>query len=244
MNEETADTLRGIVLTEEGKIPITKSEFISSGPRADVLAEPARAAIIEILREGMNDTTTEETLDEETGTRTIIQRSVKRHALSVVEIVRLSRKKDGLPKPLTKSQVYHHLGKLIEAGYVILFGTLKKGKRTTDYYRRVSELYIFESKPGMTKKRQKERITKMLKDLSEHFGFTISEKQMESLVKLRMMIAEIEHDAYKEMVRRARGDLADPSVWDLLSETITIYTAGSSEYAKLWKAMRDILFEK
>ncbi|MGQ4871506.1 MAG: hypothetical protein ACP6IT_06700, partial [Candidatus Thorarchaeota archaeon] len=129
--DRVTDTLRGIELTEEGRRPQREIVFVTDEEMTHVLDDPVRMAIIKILKKGVPDTITTKTRDEETGDLIIRQREVRRHALSVIEIVKLSAEDEEVEE-ITKNQVYHHLPKLIEAGYVIKYGTVTTGKRTTD----------------------------------------------------------------------------------------------------------------
>ena len=119
--EEETDTLKGIGITKEGKVKPREIEFVMDSARAKEIDEPVRLQILQILRKGIDDTQTSEEHNEETGERIIRERTVKRNIMSVVEIVKMSPKCDGCDS-LTKNQIYHHLPKLIETGYVIKYG--------------------------------------------------------------------------------------------------------------------------
>ena len=108
MTEDITDTLEGIQLTKEAQKPINEYEFVSDKNRAKELDDTARLAILQILRRGIDDTKTTTTKDEATGDTIIRQREVKRTALSVVEIVKMSQEHKDLEE-ITKNQVYHHL---------------------------------------------------------------------------------------------------------------------------------------
>ena len=152
MDDSQTDTLKNIKLTNQGKIAPSEIEYVRDPERAEILTEYARDTILKILRIGIPDTITSEEIDEKTGDRLIIERHLSRHALSLVELARLSKDPKYADKPITKSQVIHHLPILIEHGYVIKYGTVKVGKRSTDYFRRRSELFLFANIPGRGEK--------------------------------------------------------------------------------------------
>ena len=129
---EITDSLKGIKVEPEGKKPQKEIVFITNEETAEVLDDIVRYNILQTLRKGIEDTLTTETVDEETGDRIIRQKVVRRDILSVMEIVELSPKCCAEAESISKNQVYHHLPKLIEHGYVIKYGTIKKGKRSTD----------------------------------------------------------------------------------------------------------------
>lgn len=244
MSEEQTDTLKGIKLTAKGKVPIKESEHVSVGERADSLGDPARASIIHILRRGINDKVTEEHYDKEAGTRTIIEKQVKRNALSVTEIVRLSKIKTPEIQPLTKSQVYHHLPLLVDFGYVIKYGTVTKGKRVTEYYRRTAQIFYFDATPGLTKKQREESVSTDIDEIIEHFGFEVSSSERKELIQLGIKLSDFEGKSYATLLTRATGDIASKHMQKLASELQAIYHVGSTEWVQLRKRMYEILFKK
>lgn len=244
MSDDLTDTLKGIKLTAKGKQPIKESEYIPMGDKADSLADPARSSIIHILRRGIDDKITEEHYDETTGTRTIIEKHVVRNALSVSEIVRLSEDTTPEITPLTKSQVYHHLPILIDLGYVIKYGTVRTGKRVTDYFKRVAKIFIFNILPGVTQKQKNDNVTKSINEIIERFGFTISDADREELIQLGIKILDIETKGYSTLLKRATGDLANKDVQNLAHELQSIYNVGVEDWIKWRKRMNEILFGK
>ena len=63
-------------------------------------------------------------------------------AAAIVPVVKLSVECCGDDVEISKNQVYHHLPKLEEAGYVVHYGTVTTGKRTTDYWRRTAMGFV------------------------------------------------------------------------------------------------------
>jgi DNA-binding transcriptional ArsR family regulator len=112
---EITDTLKGIELTKEGKEPQKEIVFVTKEERAAVLDEPVRLHILQVLRNGIEDKITT-VRNEEDGTKHTIEREVRRDALSVLEIVKLSVECCGPDIEISKNQVYHHLPKLEEEG--------------------------------------------------------------------------------------------------------------------------------
>ncbi len=91
IDETKIDTLKDIVLTEEGKIPQQEVQYVANWDRAEVLSDKARDAIIRILKKGIPDKITTQEIDSKTGHKIVTQRYLDRHALSVVEIANLSK---------------------------------------------------------------------------------------------------------------------------------------------------------
>ena len=112
---EITDSLRGIILTKEGKAPQKEIVFVTDEERASVLDEPVRLHILQVLRSGIKDTITSEKIDAN-GDKIIRVREVQRDSLSVLEIVKLSTDCCGPDVERRKNQVYHHLPKLEEEG--------------------------------------------------------------------------------------------------------------------------------
>ncbi|MFW9863019.1 MAG: hypothetical protein ACFFET_12080, partial [Candidatus Thorarchaeota archaeon] len=107
--DEITDDLAGIEPPEEtGKFPEPMKEivFVNDPERATILDEQVRYMIIQVLRRGVDDTSTTRDVDSTTGERIIRQRDVKRYAMSVVEIVKYSETYDDIDN-ITKNQVYH-----------------------------------------------------------------------------------------------------------------------------------------
>ncbi|MFW9918616.1 MAG: hypothetical protein ACFFED_03385 [Candidatus Thorarchaeota archaeon] len=244
MTSELPDTLRGINLTKEGKKPMEKTIRISNPQKADVIAEAARGTILRILRAGIEDTLTEEHVDPSTKTRTIIQKQVIRDALSVSEIVKISKTFEEGKNPLTKSQVYHHLPILIEYSYVVHYGSVSTGKRSTDYYRRTANLFIFESFPRDDWKKFEETLTRIIDETIEVFGFNVTGSERRELIQLAMKTSEIEHESYQRVIPLAQGDIANPDFESLLRAVIATDASGSDEWVNARRRMREIFFKK
>ncbi len=244
MDDELTDALAGIQLTKEGRIPQRDYDLVTDDDIAEVLADPARAAIICILRHGIEDKKTVERKDDASGERVIREKIVKRHSLSVTEISQLSQEPGLCDTPLTNSQIYHHLPKLIKAGYVIKFGTTTKGKRNTDYYRRTAKIFMFDKLPGVKDGgeeygKSKEKIKKML----SFFGFDLSEELLEEYVELRIQASAIEHEGHSKLMRMVRTDVADKDVLYMFEDFICSFSIASDEWVKIRKRMNEILFD-
>ncbi|MHA1904973.1 MAG: hypothetical protein ACXABL_11110 [Candidatus Thorarchaeota archaeon] len=247
MTKEIPDSLEGIVLTDEGKKPPSEVVFITDDETAAALDDPVRFDIIKILRQGINDTRTTKQKDDETGDTIIRQRDVKRYALSVVEIVKMSdpEKCDEECGLITKNQVYHHLPKLIEAGYVIKYGTVTTGKRTTDYYRRTSKGFVITTREfGKDAKVIKEKTTDYTDRMLRVFDLSITEEQRKELIDLQIQSYNIQSKARPEIAALIKGDVAEKKVLDMYEFLLQMHSLGSKEYMKLQHRIHDILFPK
>ncbi|MHA2084887.1 MAG: hypothetical protein ACXABD_14100 [Candidatus Thorarchaeota archaeon] len=233
MSEGITDSLDGIVLTEEGEKPPSEVVFITNDETAGALDDPVRVDIIKILRQGIKDTRTTKQKDEETGDTIIRQRDVKRYAMSVVEIVKMS------------DPEYHHLPKLIEAGYVIKYGTVTTGKRTTDYYRRTSKGFVITTREfGKDAKIIREKTTDYTDRMLRVFKLGVSEEQRKELIDLQIKSYNIQSKARPEIAAMVKGDVAEKKVLDMYEFLLQMHSLGSEEYMKLQNRIHDILFPK
>ena len=247
MTNELPDSLEGIVLTEEGENPQSEVVFITDDETAGALDDPVRIDIIKILRKGIKDTRTTKTKDEETGDTIIRQKDVKRYALSVVEIVKMSDPEQCNEEcgTITKNQVYHHLPKLIEVGYVIKYGTVTTGKRTTDYYRRTSKGFVITTREfGKDAKVIKEKTTDYTDRMLRVFDLGVSEEQRKELIDLQVKSYNILSKARPEIASLVKEDVAEKKVLDMYEFLLQIHSLGSEEYMKLQNRINDILFSK
>ena len=243
MTEVLTDTIKGIELTDEGKKPIENAYFIIDNDKIDAIGDPTRMRIIGILRQGIPDTCTTIERDEATGDKIIREREVSRHALSINEIVIMSGAQEG-QKPITQSQVYHHLPKLIEHGFVVKYGMLRTGKRTTDYYRRSAETFVFGRTPGLTDEACTNRTLESIDHMERFFGLKLTEKQRDEYVQLEKRLGNISLEAYNKVVSLAKGDVTDHIINNIFSDLVMLYAIGSDEWVNVQRRMREILFEE
>ena len=244
MDDAITDSLKGIVLTKEGKIPEKELVFITDEEKAAVLDEPVRLHILQVLREGIDDTITTESKDEN-GDKIIRVRDVKRDALSVLEIVKLSTECCGPDVEITKNQVYHHLPTLEKYGYVIKFGTVTTGKRTTDYWRRTAKGFLLTKGAGIGgegtyAKKMKPYVDNML----ETFDLDVSDSDKTRLLELMIRNAVIQAGWRTEIAELVKGDVADKKVLDMYETLLHYYAMGSKDYVDNVMEIRKILFPK
>jgi len=240
--EEKTDTLKDIVLTKEGKKPQKEIEFIYDKQKCDDLAEPVRRQIIQVLRQGIDDTQTTEDFNEETNERIIRQRMVKRNIMSVVEIVKASTQSDCC-EVITKNQLYHHIPKLIDGGYVIKYGTVTTGKRTTDYYRRTAKGFmLLGADPSADEEHIRRKISEGREKIASIFDLNISPEKGDELAELWMKSILLQMEYRVKIAKMIRGDVADPEVLELFELMLNIYSMGSDEYVQIQRRMREILF--
>ena len=136
--------MQGITLTKEAKKAPRELWIVLDEPTAQILNDTVRVRIIGILRTGIPDIISTKERFPEKNEKIIREKAGTRHSLSVSEIVSLSEV-DKEKEPLTRNQVYHHIPKLIEGGYIINYGTKTTGKRTTTYYQRTANNIIIAS---------------------------------------------------------------------------------------------------
>lgn len=239
---EITDSLDGIVLTKEGKEPQKEIVFVTDDEKAAILDEPVRLHILQVLRTGIKDTITSEKIDEN-GDKIIRVRDVKRNALSVLEIVKLSVECCGPDVEISKNQVYHHLPKLEEEGYVAKYGTVTTGKRTTDYWRRTAHGFVLTKGEwiggsGHLAKKMKPFVEKML----ETFDLNVAEKDRKELLELMTKKTVMQAEWRTKIAELVKGDVADKMVLEQYETLLDYYSMGSKEYLDNIMRIREILF--
>ena len=245
MDDSQTDTLRGIKLTKEGKKPIKELEYVKDSKSAEILQEYGRDAILAILRKGIPDTMTTKEIDEKTGrVKVELKTHLTRHALSIVELARLSGDPTYVEKPITKSQVIHHLPIMIDHRYVIKYGTLKTGKRSTDYYRRTSEIFLFIYMPGMGEEELKEYFNQEIARIEELYGLSITKSNKKELLQLYLKEYSLEQEGREFFVSRARTDIARESDVELHRRLYQIYSFKFEEWIETKKRICEILFSE
>ncbi|MHA1882350.1 MAG: hypothetical protein ACTSUO_04820 [Candidatus Thorarchaeota archaeon] len=242
MTNDTPDSLDGIELTKEGKIQIKEFEFIHDEERSRELDDSVRLAILQILRKGIPDTITTTTKDEETNDTIIRQKEISRDILSVVEIVKLSSE-DKYYDEVTKNQVYHHLPKLIEANYVIKYGTVTTGKRTTDYYRRTAKGFIVTTTTGADEKLIRRKSEDYIVHLLKNFDIEMTEAEKKEFMDLRYKSFMKQHEGRRKIAKMVKIDVADKKVLHFYDFLLDMYSLGSNEYIDLLRKMRKLLFK-
>lgn len=240
--DNITDSLDGIVLTKEGKAPQKEIVFVTDEERASVLDEPVRLHILQVLRSGIKDTLTSEKIDEN-GDKIIRVRDVRRNALSVVEIVRLSVDCSGTDIDISKNQVYHHLPKLEEEGYVVKYGTVTTGKRTTDYWRRTAQGFVLTKgewvggKGTLVKKK-----TPFVEKMLETFDLKVPAGKKKELIELIIKKTVMQSEWRTKIAELVKGDVADKMVLDQYETLVEYYSLGSKEYVDNIMRIREILF--
>jgi DNA-binding transcriptional ArsR family regulator len=246
MSDELPDTFTRedieFEMSKEAKKAVTDVEFVRDPDRAAELDDSVRVQILKVLREGIADTITSESRDEDTGDRIIRQREVKRHALSVVEIVKLSPECVGCDE-ITKNQVYHHMPKLIDAGFVIKFGTVTKGNRTTDYYRRTSKGFVIATAHLATEhKKSRRHLTEYVEAMSTSFNLDVSEEQKKEIVELWAELYTLQSQGRAKVVSLIKGDVADKQVLKQYDSLVELYSFGNDRVVEIFRRMRSIVF--
>jgi DNA-binding transcriptional ArsR family regulator len=245
LSYELTDTLARIELTEEGQVdgkPLVPEgqKIVRDEEIGKIMLEPVRSKIMKLLYEGIKDTHTKEEFDEESGERIIREKTVKREALSVAEIVNLSE--EMFPdEPISKNQVYHHLPLLIDGGYVVKFGTVTKGKRTTDYYIRTHCGFIIATEPS-DKEYAKRKAKKRLEGILRSFALKLDDAQRAELENLMGKVLHIWLGASEEITGMVTGDVADKSLIEAYNWLLDVYAADNQEYIKLMMRIRKIIF--
>jgi len=234
------DTIRDIELTDLGKKPLRKIDFVSGEKRVQILHNPVRLLILQILRDGIDDTLTEESYDKDTEVLLTKQQKVRRQAMSVLEIIKTSRMDSY--EALTKNQIYHHLPLLEEGGFVVKHGTVTKGKRTTDYYRRTAENFVtygLHYDPSKYSATIKKEITSAL----PFFDFSLSKDDEKELAEL-LVDAEVMRLKWAPKIESlVSEDIAENRPVEMFDKLLWVYSIGQSEFLQVLSEIRSLLFK-
>jgi hypothetical protein len=137
--------------------------------------------------------------------------------------------------------VYHHLPKLIEGGYVIKYGTITTGKRTTDYYRRTAEGFMcFETPKMIDDKEYKEKVEKGL----DGFDFNLSSEDHKKLVDLLIKLEFQRMKDTEEITDKVIGDVIDKHKTGMIDLLLWIRATGKPEIQNLLDQIREIILKK
>ncbi|MHA1613786.1 MAG: hypothetical protein ACTSYJ_03010 [Candidatus Thorarchaeota archaeon] len=240
--DNVTDKLTDIVITKEGKAPQKEIVFVTDEERASVLDEPVRLHILQVLRSGIEDTVTTEKTDEN-GDKIIRIRDVTRNALSVLEIVTQSVECCGPEIDISKNKVYHHLPILEEEGYVVKYGTVTSGKRTTDYWRRTAKGFILTKGEWIggsgtyTKK-----MTPFIETMLETFDLNVADGKKKELLELEVKRRVMQLEWRTKIAELVKGDVADKMILDQYETLVDYYSMGSKEYVDNIMRIREILF--
>jgi hypothetical protein len=235
------DTIRDIQLTEEGRIPPKKVDFVHGEERVKILHDPVRLLILQIFRDGIEDTLTEESFDESTGVHLTKRQTVKRQILSVHEIIKVSKSSDSYNE-LTKNQIYHHLPLLVEGGFVAKHGTVTRGKRSTDYYRRTAGNFVTFGLHYDPEK-YSPAIRKEIEEALPVFKLNLSKEEKKALTEM-IVHAEIMRLKWASIIERlVIEDIADNKPIEMFERLLWIYAIGNEEFLETLNEIRSLIFE-
>ena len=241
MLEYETDTIKGIILEKKAREPVKRVEFLHNKDRVSAMHHPARLQILQILREGIEDTITTETHNEDSREKVIRQLIVKRNALSVNEIIKISNEQKNY-EPLTKNQIYHHLPEMVNANLVELYGVLKKGKRKTDYYRRTADNFVtfgLHYEP----KRYREAVRKETEMSLSVFNLKLSEEEKQKFLDIAVKAELMKLEGAAAVEKLVSDDITDSKAIEMLDWFLWIYASGKEEYCHLIDQVRDIIFK-
>ncbi len=234
------DTIRDIKLAQQGKKPVKKIDFVSGEERVEILHNPIRLLILQILRDGIDDTLTEESFDKDTQVLLTKQQKVKRQVMSVFEIIRLSEK--GPNKALTKNQIYHHLPLLEKGGFIVKHGVVTKGKRTTDYYRRTAENFVTYGLHYDPNK-YSSAIKKEVEDAIPFFDFSLSNDDKKELAEL-LIDAEVMRLKWAPMIESlVIDDIAENRPIEMCDKLLWIYSIGQDGFLQILNEIYSLVFK-
>jgi predicted ArsR family transcriptional regulator len=163
--------------------------------------------------------------------------------MSVPEIVKMSSEREEIDE-ISKNQVYHHLPILIESGYIVKYGTVTKGGRTIDYYRRTSKGFVLPKyTTAQDKKLMKKKTTEHIERMIRAFDLGLSEEQVKELIALRLKLFELQVDSRTKIADLVRSDVADDALLDMYEWLVEIHSAGKKEFHDTILEIRKFLFK-
>ncbi|MHA2380620.1 MAG: hypothetical protein ACXADS_15195 [Candidatus Thorarchaeota archaeon] len=243
MNDQIFDSIVDIELSENAEAAQQEAMFITDLSTATEFEHPARIAILTIMRRGIPDTSTTESVDERTRERVIIQKPITRNALSVREIVNISKEYADIER-LTRNVVNHHLPRMVEMGFVRRYGKLRTGKRTTDYYQRVAKQYVLTMEtPHFGAEFLLTRETLRIDRTLQTFKIDLDESEKKELIDLLVKCELLKDKWRKDIAALIRDDITEPEVVNMYHWLLDAYATGSKEYIQLFNRIREILFK-
>ncbi len=234
--------ISGIELTKRGRQPQSGAIFITNIQLASEFEQEPRISISQILGRGISDFVVQVSVDEKTGVRTIKEIPTTRYALSVSEIVDLSKQHKDL-QAVTRNQVNHHIRRLEELGFVHKYGTLWVGKRAIDYYRRSSKYVVVTmATPHFDESFLLDREGKRMDRTLEVFNIKLDSQDRDEVVQL-LTKSELLKDSWRGMIAGLVGDdVTDPEVVTMYHWLLDAYAMGNDQYIEIWRKIRQILF--
>jgi len=220
---------------------INRVEFVHKEERLKALNHPARLQILQILKDGIDDTITTETFNKETKERLIRQTVVKRHILSVNEIIKISNENKDY-KPLTKNQIYHHLPEMLKGEFIELYGVLKKGKRTTDFYRRTADNFVTYGL-HYGPERYREEVQRETEEALSVFNLKLTEEEKQQLLDVAVKAELMKLEGAEVVEKLVSDDITDSKAIELLDWFLWVYATGKKEYCQLLDQVREIIFK-
>jgi hypothetical protein len=243
LNDQVFDSILNIELSEDAEASQRQAMFITNLKTANEFEHPVRIAILTIMRQGIPDTSTTESVDERTGERIIVRKPVTRNALSVNEIVNMSKEHADVQE-LTRNMVNHHLPRMVEIGFVRRYGTLRTGKRTTDYYQRVAKQYVVTMEtPHLGSEFLLTQETQRIDRTLQTFRIDLSKLEKKELADLLVKCEILKDKWRKDIAALVRDDVTEPEVVNMYHWLLDAYATGSKEYMQLFSRIREILFK-
>ncbi len=242
MDAQLGDSITGIEVTREGAVLQKEALFLTDSEKALELDHPVRRAIIAILGRGIPDRITIEKTDQVTKEKVRERVPINRDIMSITEIVKMSEEHLDIIN-LTRNQVNHHLPKMIDEGFLIHFGTLTTGDRTTAFYRRAAKQYVVTMEtPNLGADFLREREQKRLSHSLNLFDLELSKEEVTELIDLRVKVELLQDKWRTKIASLIKKDVTEPEIVSIYHWMLEAYSIGSDEYVKLLRRFREILF--
>lgn len=163
-----------------------------------LVEQEVRSAILDILREGIEEYDEEHDLVE------------IRHVFSAKELHKLI--KERLSIKIKISNVYFHLNKLKDGGYVQIVTSFKEGRQITHFYGRTARLFLWMGEPLDTTDVTDESKFSDFITLLKHFNPDLTSETINELFRSFLQVHQETHDRVKKWMEKNVEILAELNV--------------------------------
>lgn len=142
-------------------------------------------------------------------------------------------------------RIYHHIDKLIGAGFVIKSREEKKIRSTVTYYRRTARGFIIayeemEKNPDL----MKERSANFVNSINDAFHLQIPKTEIEKLAKAYTQLWKITNKPFEKITQNLSSNFEGKDIQFLTQSVRAIVNYQDDEYHVAMKAVAEILYPK
>jgi DNA-binding transcriptional ArsR family regulator len=189
---QTSDPkLRKIFLNHWQNIPVIKE--IPEPMPIKLIKQEIRSEILDILRVGVKEYDESNNIFE------------FRHVFSVKELHKLM--KERINTRIKISNVYFHLNRLREKGYIEIVTSIKEGRQTTHFFGRTARLFLWMGEPLETKKIAEDTAYLNFVTLLEQFKPNLASESIEGLYTSFIQAKLESHRRIKQWIKKNEEQL-------------------------------------